>query len=84
MSLKSLREALKEKKLVVGTSETIKALKKGNVKEVFVAKNCSDLVKSELKALAEISKVTYTELDIANEELGATCKKPFSINCCYY
>ena len=84
MTLKNLREALKEGRLIVGTERTVKALKNGNVKEVFVAKNCSDLVKNELKNLAEISKVIYTELDITNEELGSACKKPFSINCCYY
>ena len=84
MSLKNLRSALKEGKLVVGSGSTIRALKGGKVKEVFVAKNCPDSVKIELKELVEISKATLTELDVTNEELGATCKKPFSINCCYY
>ena len=84
MSLKNLREAIKEGKLAVGTSETVKALKSGKVKEVFVAKNSSDSLKAELKNLAEISNATYIELDMTNDELGATCKKPFSINCCYY
>ncbi len=83
MSLKKLRDALKEGKLFVGTGVTIKALKKGKVKEVFVSKNCLSPVKEEVKRLAEISKAEYTELELTNEELGATCKKPFSIDCCY-
>jgi ribosomal protein L30E len=83
MSLKKLRDAIKEKKLFVGTGRTIKALKKGEAKEVFLSKNCLSSTKDEIKKLAELSKVEYVELELTNEELGAACKKPFSIDCCY-
>ena len=37
----------------------------------------------QIKKYCDISGVELNELDQTNEELGSTCKKPFSINCCY-
>jgi large subunit ribosomal protein L30e len=84
MTLKDLRDALKENKLVIGTERTIKNLKKGKVKEVFMAKNCPEHIKKQVRHYCKISKTTLTELDKTNEELGVLCKKPFSINICHY
>lgn len=84
MSLKNLNNALKENKLFVGTESTLKALKKGKVKEVFISKNCPEYIKKRIKNYSEISESIYTELDLTNEDLGILCKKPFSINCCFY
>ncbi len=84
MSTDNLRKALKEGKLIMGTEETIKAMKRGKVKEVFIAKNCPQLLRREIKNYAEISGANVVELDETNEDIGAICKKPFSINICSY
>ncbi len=80
----SLADALKKEKLVIGTESTLKALKKGKAKEVFLAKNCPENLREQIKKYCEISGAKLNELDQTNEELGATCKKSFSINSCYY
>lgn len=84
MSLKELKSAIKENKIIIGTERTIKESKKGKPKEVFIAKNCPEDIKKQLKHYCNISKITFTELEETNEELGILCKKPFSINSCYY
>ena len=84
MSLDNLKKAIKEKKLIIGTEETIKSLKKGEVKEVFVAKNCPGILRRKVKNYGEITGAIITELEETNEEIGSICKKPFSINLCCY
>ncbi len=79
----NLLDALKKGKIVIGTEVTLKALKNGKAKSVFLAKNCPEDLRKQIKKYCDISGVELNELDQTNEELGSTCKKPFSINCCY-
>lgn len=84
MSTNNLKKAIKEKKLIIGTEETVKAIKKGKAKEVFIAKNCPGLLKRKINNYGKIENITITELEETNEEIGIICKKPFSINLCCY
>ncbi len=84
MSLENLKKAIKEKKLIIGTERTVKALKKGEVKEVFVSKNCPELLRKEIKNYAKISNISIVEMKENNKEIGTICKKPFAINLCSY
>jgi large subunit ribosomal protein L30e len=84
MSITNLKKAIKDKKLTIGTERTIKTLKNGKLKEVFMASNCPEEIKKQVRNYAKIAKVELTELEETNEELGTMCKKPFSINLCYY
>jgi large subunit ribosomal protein L30e len=80
----NLADALKKGKVIVGTDSTLKALKNSKAKEVFLSKNCPEDLKKQIKRYCEISGAKLNELDQTNEELGSACKKPFSINACYY
>ncbi|MCD4760148.1 ribosomal L7Ae/L30e/S12e/Gadd45 family protein [archaeon] len=84
MTIDNLKKATKEKKLIIGTERTIKKLKTTTVKEVFISKNCPPALKKEVKKYGEIAGIQITELKETNEEIGAICKKPFSINLCCY
>lgn len=84
MGIKELKTAIKENKLVMGTEKTIKDLKRGKVTEVFVSKNCPEDLKRQIRHYCKLSKIMLSELEETNEELGTLCKKPFSINICYY
>ena len=77
--MKELKDALKEKNLVFGTERTIKGIRSGEVKKVFIAKNCPGNARKKIKYYAGIDKIDVFELDANNEELGVMCKKPFSI-----
>ena len=83
MNLDKLKRALVSNKVKVGTEITLKALKKGEAKEVFISNNCPEELLKQVKKYCEIIGAGVNQLDMNNEELGVVCKKPFSINICY-
>jgi large subunit ribosomal protein L30e len=78
--MSELKKALKEKKLNFGTDLTLKKLRDGKVKKVFLASNCPENTKKTIKYYAKLSKAEVIELEVSNEELGVLCKKPFMIS----
>lgn len=79
MSLAELMKVLKEKNIVFGSKETIKNLKRGAVKRVFLASNCPKKVETDIEHYAKIGKVEVTKLDQPNDELALLCKKPYPV-----
>lgn len=77
-----IRDSLKSGKAVIGTEETMKELKKGKLSRVLVSSNCPQSVRSTIKRYAkEVNEqLEVRELEKTNNELGAICKKPFSIS----
>ena len=73
-----IRKCVEEKKVIIGTERTIKALKKGSLSKVFLAANTSADVVAEVNALANKAEVVVLKEN--NEELGTICKKPFFIS----
>lgn len=78
--MKELKESLDSKNLTIGTDKTMKKLRNGELKSVFLAKNCPKGIKDSIKHYAKFGKVNIYQLDMNNEELGVICKKPFSIS----
>jgi len=78
--INEIRKALKEKKIIIGTENTLKNLKLGKVAKVFLTSNCPDNVKKNIKHYCKLAKVEAVQLKQPNDELGALCKKPFSIS----
>ena len=78
--LDELKKALKDKGLVLGTEKTLKNIKSGKSKKVFVSSNCPDGIKEDITHFCKLANVEVFELDETNEEIGFICKKPFSIN----
>jgi len=78
--MKELKEVLEDKNLTFGADRTMKKLRKGELKSIFLAKNCPTGIKDMIKSYAKIGGVKIVELDVKNEELGVLCKKYFSIS----
>ncbi|MEM2874124.1 MAG: ribosomal L7Ae/L30e/S12e/Gadd45 family protein [Candidatus Nanoarchaeia archaeon] len=72
-------KADKEKLLVKGFKETLKAAKLGNISNIYIAKTCPDVMKRKLQEVAELAKIKLIELPLTAEELSAQLKKPFNI-----
>ncbi|MFH1638055.1 MAG: ribosomal L7Ae/L30e/S12e/Gadd45 family protein [Candidatus Woesearchaeota archaeon] len=70
-----LKKAIKEQKLVYGARETIKKLKLGEVKVVFLASNCSPELKEDIRRYSKLSEIQVHELDIPDTEIGMMCKR---------
>jgi large subunit ribosomal protein L30e len=78
--MNELIDALKSKKIVFGSSRTIKLLINDKIKKVLIASNCKEDIKDEIKHIAKIKNVEVVELDIKNNEIGVESKKPFSVS----
>jgi len=76
-ALDELKAALSGKKAVIGTQKSLKSLKLGKLKKLFIASNCPESVKEDIRQYAGDCKVT--QLDVPNDELGTICRKQFSV-----
>lgn len=84
MSLTELRTALKEKTITFGTEKTLKMLRNGKAKKVFLASNCPEDSKQTITYYAKMKKIEVINLKLPNDEIGLTCKKPFGISVLCY
>lgn len=82
--MSKLQDVLKKEKLIYGTEKTLKLLRNGKVKLIFLANNVKDDVKAEIEHLAKLGNVEVVHLKIPNTEVGVVCKKPFAISVLCY
>jgi len=80
ITLAEIKKMLKSGSLVIGTERTIKALKLGKVQKVLLSSNCPADVEKDINYYAGLSGAEPHKLEYKNEELGAICKKPFSVS----
>lgn len=79
--MEDIRKLLDNKKLFVGTKQTLKELKKGNVKKIILSSNAPEDVRKDIDYYKTInSEVEIEENPRSNEDIGALCKKPYNIS----
>lgn len=71
---KALRNALSTGKVVIGSKQTIDAVKNGKARIVVVASNCRE------QTLKDIEGISTIKFPGSGNELGIACGKPFSIS----
>ncbi len=71
---------LKNNKLIIGTKQTIKSLRKETVNKIFLAQNCPEVLEDDINYYAKLATVPVEKLSINCDELGAQCKKPFLVS----
>ena len=74
-----IKEALATKKIVLGSRQTKKALKKGQAKKVVIAKNCPEELKKDFAHLTKIAGIDLVQFEDTATRLGIICGKPFKI-----
>jgi large subunit ribosomal protein L30e len=74
-----LRNAVKEKNIIIGSKQTLKNLKNKKVKLVFVANNCPESVRKEIDIYSKLTGIKYENFDGTAKQMGTFCGKPFSI-----
>jgi large subunit ribosomal protein L30e len=77
---KLVQELVAKKSIIIGTDRTLKALRKGEVKRIFLSANCPGTARSQIARYCMLSKLEMQELPMQSNQLGALCKKPFSIS----
>lgn len=75
-----IKKNLKTGKLVIGTKRTIKAIKNAQVEKIFLASNCPEIITEDIEYYGSFDSVPVEKLNIACDELGIVCKKPFLIS----
>lgn len=70
---KVLRSVLSTGKVIIGTKQTINAVKDGKAQVVVVSSNCPE------KTLNEIKGVPLVRFPESGVEMGVACGKPFPI-----
>ena len=79
-TIEEIRRALKNKKAVIGTEESVKNLKLGKLSKIFLTSNCPESIVSDIEHYARLSNTEVVKLEQPNDELGTVCKKPFAIS----
>ena len=76
----SIKKAMKDNNLIIGYNRSIKALKTSKAELIILANNTPARILSEVKSAAKVANIPIEVIDKSNVELGATCKKPFSVS----
>lgn len=84
MSLADLRKIIKSEKIAFGMKETIKHLKTGTVKKIFLAHDCPDHIKKDILHYSELNNTPIVTLSQPSDELSLICKKNYLINVISY
>ena len=82
--LEKLKEALKKEEIVYGTEKTLKNLKKGETKVVFLSSNTPEEIRDEVKHYADLSGAEVVELDLPDNEIGLLTKRRHSVSVLSY
>lgn len=75
-----IKKLLTEKRLVLGTEQTLKFIKQGKLAKVYLSSNCPPNVKEDLNKYCSLSDIECQDLPVPNEEVGVWCKKGFAIS----
>jgi len=74
-----LRNAVNEKRVIIGSKQTIKNLKLKNIKLAVLASNCPDNIKKDVDYYSKLTGIKVEKFDGTAKQLGVFCGKPFSI-----
>jgi ribosomal protein L30E len=78
--INEIKKLLKEKKLIIGTENTIKKLRNNDLKKIWFSSNVPSDVKESITNYAGMNNTEIVALDIPNDEFGVLCKKQFSVS----
>lgn len=75
---KDIKDAMKEKKLIIGMKTVIKGVKNGNIAYMICPNNCSQELKCDLDYYGKNFSVEIKKFDGNSRQLGEICGKPFN------
>lgn len=79
-AVEDLRKLLAAEKLIFGTEDVLKLLRKGKLQKVVVASNCNERMKDDFSRYCEMAGVECLEIAQSSDEVGVLCRKPFAIS----
>ena len=76
---KEIKDAMKLKKVLLGSNSVIRGVKIGTVKTVVHASNFPEKVLSDLNYYKSVGGITVEKFNGNSKQLGELCGKPFNI-----
>lgn len=80
LNLENIRDLIKTEKIVFGKDEVLKNLRNSNLAKILLSSNVPEETITEIRNFSGLNNTEVLTLDIPNVELGAICKKPFSVS----
>jgi len=77
--MESIGRLAKEGRLIIGTKRTLKLLKKGKVKKVYVASTCPKNILEAIEKYAKDKKVKVIYVEKSSRDFGKMLGKPFLV-----
>ncbi len=76
---KEIKEAMEEKKLIIGSKSVVKNIKRNDVKYVICSTNCKEDVINDLNYYNKNFGVEIKKFKGNSRQLGEICGKPFNV-----
>jgi len=77
---RKIAQAVATGKVIIGTDQSLRALKRGQAKLVIVASNCAREALEDAKYYSRLGGVQLRVFDGDSTSLGLACGKPFSVD----
>jgi large subunit ribosomal protein L30e len=84
MSVAKLREALRTQQLIYGTRQTLRNLKRGKTKVIFLSQDCNPATKDTISYYSTLRKVQIIQIEQGGREIAQLCKKNFPVSVLSY
>lgn len=79
-NIQEIKELLKTDKIILGTEETFKEMKKNNISAVYLSSNVPKDTQDSINHYSELCGAKVINLSVPNDELGVLCQKPFYVS----
>ena len=80
VSNEEIKKLLGSDKLIIGADKTMKAMRAGKLKKIFLASNANPKIVKDIEYYKDLAKIEIEVLSLTNEEIGAVCRKPYMIS----
>lgn len=74
-----VKDALKAKKLVIGSRSVAKGMKQGTISSVILSSNAPDALRRDMQHYSSLSGSEVKDFSGTSVQLGQICGKPFNI-----
>jgi len=78
--IQEIKHYLTTDRIIIGSLETLKALKQAQLETIYLASNCKPEIEADIVQYSPLSGTQVVKLPVDNNDLGTSCKKPFSIS----
>jgi large subunit ribosomal protein L30e len=74
-----IKEAIKEKRIVIGSRTVMKGVKRGHITSLIYASNCPEGMMKDIAYYSQNNFVAIKEFNGSSLQLGEACGKPFNV-----